>query len=93
MMPLFYFVPLAAWLAFVQVQYRKGDRPVSIGWFAIMAGLGTFECAEGFFALFEALPALPMALGAAMLASGCVLAAQSRKAYRVGHTASHEAVA
>jgi hypothetical protein len=93
MMPLFYLVPLVAWLAFVQVQFHKGDRPVSVGWFALMAGLGTFECAEAFFALFEPLPALSMALGAAVLAGGCVLAAQSRQAYRVGQTGSHRAVA
>ena len=92
MMSLFYLVPLVAWLAFVHVQYHKGDRPVNLGWFAIMAGLGTFECAEGFFGLFELLPALPMALGAAVLAAGCVLAAQTRQAYRVP-SGSHGAVA
>lgn len=93
MMPLFYMVPLIAWLVFVQVQFHKGDRPVNFGWFALMAGLGTFECAKGFFGLFELMPAFPMALGAATLAAGCVLAAQSRKAYGVGQTDSDEAVA
>jgi hypothetical protein len=88
MMQLLYFVPLIAWLIFLKVSYEQGDRPVSFGWLALLAGLGTFECAKGFFGLFNNAPSFPMALGAGLLATGVILVARSRRMY-----AKSEAVA
>jgi len=81
MMTLFYFVPVIAWVVFINVSYEKGDRPVSFGWFVLMTSLGTFECAKGFFGLFELMPAFPMALGTGVLAAGVLFVARSRRHY------------
>lgn len=80
MLQLLYILALLAWLAFVHVQFRLGDRPVNIGWYALMAGLGTFECAKGFFSLSGSLPATFVALGAGLFAASCVLVPRSRVA-------------
>jgi len=77
-MEIMYLIPLAAWLAFVYVQYQSGDRPTTYLWFAIMAGLGTFECTKGIFGLVGGMPATTMAFGAGLFAASCVLVARVR---------------
>jgi len=79
MMTLMYVIPLVAWITFIHIQYKSGDRPTTHIWYAIMAGLGTFECAEGFFRL-GSLPAVELALGAGLLAAASVLVARTRSA-------------
>jgi hypothetical protein len=83
MMQIMYFIPLVAWIAFVYHQYHTGDRPVTYLWFAIMAGLGTFECAKGLFGLVGGMPATEMALGAGIFAAACVLVARARAQMQV----------
>ena len=48
-----YLLALTAWLAWIFVQYRLGDRPTNYGWFVIMISLGSFEYGKGIFAMFS----------------------------------------
>jgi len=79
MLQLLYIVALVAWIIFLNVQFRLGDRPVSIWWYAALAGLGTFECAKGFFSLTGNLPVNFVAFGAGLFATGCILIAHIRR--------------
>ncbi len=78
MMEIMYLIPLAAWLTFVYVQYHWGDRPTTHVWFSLMAGIGTFECTKGVFALATGMPATEMAFGAGLFAAACVQVARVR---------------
>ena len=78
MMTIMYVIPLVAWIAFIHIQYKSGDRPTTHIWYALMAGLGTFECAKGFFGLAGNLPSVEMAFGTALLAAGSVLVMRAR---------------
>ncbi len=93
MLQLLYVIALVSWLIFLNIQFRLGDRPVNIGWYALMAGLGTFECAKGFFSLSGNLPATYVAFGAGLFASACILIGHSRRGVAQLEAAAEDEVA
>lgn len=82
MMELMYLIPLGAWLAFVYFQHNTGDRPTTYLWQAVMAGLGTFECTKGLFALAHGVPATTMAFAAGLAMTAGVLVVRARRQTR-----------